>query len=158
MKKLLPAILVLTFVFTKSEAQNYKTALGVRLSSANADVNNSVSFRQFITHNTALEGLLSFGDPVAIGVLFEKFKALSPEGLSYFWGGGGYVSFAKTSAAKTSNGNVGLGGQGVIGLDYKFNNIPLNLSLDWKPELLLVNNINFQPAAIGLSARFVFGK
>ena len=47
---------------------------------------------------------------------------------------------------------------GVLGLDYKFANIPLNLSLDWKPELNLVTDINFEPAAVGFTARFTFGK
>jgi hypothetical protein len=45
----------------------------------------------------------------------------------------------------------------VLGLDYKFANIPLNLSLDWKPELNLVSDINFEPAAVGFTARFTFG-
>jgi hypothetical protein len=46
----------------------------------------------------------------------------------------------------------------VVGLDYKFSNIPLNLSLDWKPELNIVSDINFEPAAIGFTARFTLGK
>jgi hypothetical protein len=45
---------------------------------------------------------------------------------------------------------------GVLGLDYKFVNLPLNLSLDWKPELNIVSDINFEPAAIGFTARFTF--
>ena len=46
----------------------------------------------------------------------------------------------------------------LLDLDYKFNNVPLNLSLDWKPELNIVSDINFEPAAIGFTARFTFGK
>jgi hypothetical protein len=48
------------------------------------------------------------------------------------------------------------GAQGVLGLDYKFMNAPINLSLDWKPELNLVSDINFEPAAVGFTARFTF--
>jgi hypothetical protein len=33
------------------------------------------------------------------------------------------------------------GAQGVVGLDYKFASIPINISLDWKPELNLVSEI-----------------
>jgi hypothetical protein len=36
--------------------------------------------------------------------------------------------------------------------------LPLNLSLDWKPELNIIDNINFEPAAVGFSIRFTFGK
>jgi hypothetical protein len=155
---LLLSILMLSF--TAANAQDYNTALGVRLSSANAMVNNSVSIKHFINEKMAIEGLLSFGDPLAIGALLELHKPLAAEGLSYFYGGGGYIGFVKSVNTTTlkSSTDPNLGAMGVIGLDYKFTNIPLNLSLDWKPELNIVSDINFEPAAIGFTARFTFGK
>jgi hypothetical protein len=143
-----------------SQAQDYHSALGVRLSSAAATVNNSISFKQFISEKTAIEALFSFGDPVALGVLFEIHKPLASSGLQYYYGAGGYLGFRKTyNPNKLRNeSDPQLGGMGVIGLDYKFSGIPLNLSLDWKPELNIVSDINFEPSAIGLTARFTFGK
>ena len=148
------------FFFTSSNAQGYRTALGVRLSSSSAMVNNSVSLKQFINSNTAIEGLLSFGDPLAFGVLVEFHKPLSEAGLQYFYGAGGYLAFVKTYNPNhlRNETDANFGAQGIVGLDYKFNNGPLNLSLDWKPELNLVPDINFEPAAIGFTARFTFGK
>ena len=146
--------------FTTLSAQNYQTALGVRLSSASAFVNNSITIKHFISEKVAIEGLLSFGDPLAIGVLVEKHKPLSAQGLTYFYGAGGYLAFIKkvnTNTQKTST-DTNIGAQGVIGLDYKFSNVPLNISLDWKPELNIISDINFEPAAIGFTARFTFGK
>jgi len=147
-------------VFQTASAQNYRTALGVRLSSSNAMQNNSVSIKQFISEKTAIEGLFTFGDPLALGALLEFHKPLAPAGLTYFYGAGGYIAFLKTvntNTQKTST-DANFGAQGIIGLDYKFVNIPLNISLDWKPELNIVNDINFEPAAIGFTARFTFGK
>ncbi len=162
MKKTIFAILLVSgIVFTGSlQAQDYKTALGVRLSSAHAMVNNSVSVKHFITQSLAVEGLLSFGDPLAIGTLASLHKPLAAEGLSYFYGGGAYIAFVKTTNTTTQKTTTdpNLGAQGIIGLDYKFSNIPLNISLDWKPELNLVTDINFEPSAIGLTARFTFGR
>ncbi|HQU56434.1 MAG: hypothetical protein R2796_10805 [Chitinophagaceae bacterium] len=162
MKRILFALcfsVALLFV-TTVQAQSYKTGLGVRLSSAAASVNNSISIKHFINQKLAIEGLFSFGDPIAFGALAELHKPLSSEGLSYYYGGGGYLSFVKTFDAEkqTSSTNPNIGAQGVIGLDYKFVNIPLNISLDWKPELNIVSDINFEPAAIGFTARFTFGK
>jgi hypothetical protein len=138
----------------------YRTALGVRLSSSNAMQNNSISLKQFISPRVAIEGLFTFGDPLALGALVEFHKPLSAAGLNYFYGGGGYIGFIKEVNPNTQKTvtNTNFGAQGVIGLDYKFNNIPLNLSLDWKPELNIVDDINFEPAAIGFTARFTFGK
>ena len=108
----------------------------------------------------AVEGLFSFGDPVALGLLLEVHKPLSSEGLMWFYGAGGYLGFEKTyNPNKQKNvTNTNFGAQGVLGLDYKFPSVPLNLSLDWKPELNIIDDINFEPAALGFSARFTFGK
>ena len=158
------AIVCLLIAVTAStnvlSAQDYKTALGVRLSSSNAMQNNSISIKQFINEKMAVEGLFTFGDPLALGALLEFHKPLSASGLTYFYGAGGYIGFVKTvnTATQKSSTDANFGAQGVIGLDYKFNNIHLNLSLDWKPELNIVNDINFEPAAIGFTARFTFGK
>jgi hypothetical protein len=162
MKKILFALLFTAGIglVAKVSAQDYKTALGVRLSSSNAMQNNSISIKQFISEKMAIEGLFTFGDPLALGVLVELHKPLTPAGLTYFYGAGGYIGFVKKVNVNTSKSSTdpNFGAQGVIGLDYKFNNIPLNISLDWKPELNIVSDINFEPAAIGFSARFTFGK
>ena len=77
-------------------AQEYKTALGVRLSSSAPAVNNSISIKHFINNKMAIEGLFSFGDPLALGVLLELHKPFSASGLQWFYGAGGYLSFVKT--------------------------------------------------------------
>jgi hypothetical protein len=147
-RTLIPSLLFLSALLfsTRSQAQEYKMAIGVRLSSAQATVNNSVTFKYFMNESHALEAMLSF-DPGAVGVLYEVHKPLGAAGFQWFFGGGGYAAF---------KGDNVLGAMGIVGLDYKFQQIPLNLSLDWKPELNLVNNVNFQAAAVGLSVRFAF--
>ncbi len=162
MKKIIVAALVIIIAGASQtiSAQDYKTALGVRLSSSNAMQNNSVSFKQFISDKTAIEALFTFGEPLALGALLEFHKPLNPAGLTWFYGGGGYIAFVKRLNTNTGKevSDPNFGAQGVIGLDYKFTNIPLNISLDWKLELNLVNDINFEPAAIVFTARFTFGK
>jgi hypothetical protein len=160
MKKIIVACLLIAGISfaQNSSAQDYRTALGVRLSSSSAMQSNSISIKQFITERTAIEGLFTFGDPLALGALLEFHKPLAPAGLTYFYGAGGYIGFVKTVNTNTqkTGTDANFGAQGVIGLDYKFAGIPLNISLDWKPELNIVNDINFEPAAIGFTARFTF--
>jgi hypothetical protein len=160
MKKTLLVLLFSTalfFAYTAS-AQEYKTALGVRLSSSPATVNNSISLKHFLTETTAVEALFTFGDPLALSALYEVHKPLGTNGVKWFYGGGGYLGFAKNFNPDKNKDEteVSFGAQGVLGLDYKFANLPLNLSLDWKPELNIVSDINFEPAAIGFTARFIF--
>lgn len=164
-KTLLALALIIAIGFSYSASaqdysQNggYKTAVGVRLSSSAAMVNNSISLKHFFNEQAAVEALFSFGDPLAIGALYELHKPIGESGIKWFYGGGGYLGFVKTyNVDKEKNEvNTNFGAQGVLGLDYKFANIPLNLSLDWKPELNLVSDINFEPSAIGFTARFTF--
>lgn len=153
------SLLIAAIGFTTTvSAQAYKTGIGVRLSSSQAMVNNSITLKHFLNERAAIEALFSFGDPLAIGALYEIHKPLSTEGLQWFYGGGGYLGFVKSyNPNKQKNEtDLNVGAQGVLGLDYKFVNLPLNISLDWKPELNLVSDINFEPAAIAFSARFTF--
>ena len=128
-------------------AQSYKMGLGIRFSNDDAIVNNSISFKYFFSPTVSGEALFSFGDPVAVGLLFAKHHPLGADNFNLFYGGGAY--FGASSAYRA-------GMQGVLGLDYKIATIPLNLSVDWKPELNLTREFTFEPAAIGLSARFTF--
>ena len=134
--------------FTAVQAQDYKTGVGIRFSSNHAAINNSISIKHFISGTTAIEGLVSFGDPFAIGALVELHNSIGDvPGMAWYYGGGAYVGFS---------GNRNVGAQGVLGLDYKFANLPINLSIDWKPELNIISQLSFEPAAVGLSARFTF--
>jgi hypothetical protein len=128
-------------------AQDYKAAVGVRFSSKAALVNNSVSLKYFFSEKTAVEGLISFSDPFALGLLVEQHKPLLTNNFKYFYGAGFYGAFSGLRRA---------GLQGVVGLDYKVPMLPLNFSIDWKPELTFAKEFSFEPQTLGVSARFTF--
>ena len=143
-----------------ANSTDYKTAIGIRLSNNMPIVSNAITLKHFIKDNTAVEAYFSFSDPLALGAMLEFYKPISTPGLRWYYGGGAYLGFGKTydvNKARDVNTNY-FGAQGVVGLDYKFASVPINLSIDWKPELNLVSDINFEPAAIGFSARFTFAK
>lgn len=147
MKKMLAALFCLVFFSQFSAtAQSYKSAVGVRFSNNDAFIGTGISFKHFVKSNTALEALLSF-DPLALGLLVEKHYPTKAAGLDWFVGGGAYVGF---------EGRNNLGLLGIIGLDYKIPQVPLNIALDWKPELYLIERVDFEPAAVGVSVRFAF--
>ena len=140
-------LILFSMAATTASAQAYKSALGVRFSSSDAVVNHSISFKHFFRESTAIEALFSFVKPYALGVLIEKHHPLTNNNFTWFWGAGAYVGF-------TDKKNFGA--QGALGLDLKIPDVPLNLAIDWKPELNLVKDVFFEPAAVGLSARFTF--
>jgi hypothetical protein len=143
-KLTLTAVFFLLFI-TVSTAQDYKMGLGLRISNEDATVNHSVSFKYFFNESLATEALVTVINPAAFGLLVEKHNPLGTTGIKWFYGGGLYAGFG---------GERRFGAQGVIGLDYKITSVPLNLSLDWKPELNFTKEFLFEPAAVGISARF----
>ncbi len=153
MKKILLSLALLVAVgIYSASAQNYKLGsdyklgLGIRLSSAVPTLSNSISVKYFMNETNAVEGLLSFGSRFGVGALYELHQSLNSPGLQWFYGGGGYIGF--------EHGSTYFGPTGILGLDYKFSQLPLNLSLDWKPELNIIPKIDFVPDALALTARF----
>ena len=142
------AVLFSTIVFGQNESF-YKNSLGVRLGSSVPTVKSGITYKHFLDNHNAIEGILSFGDGTAICALYEIHKPINAvENLQWFIGAGGYVGF--------NNSSSNLGAAGIVGLDYKFTNVPLNISLDWKPELNIISKVGFESSGVGFSARFTF--
>lgn len=148
MKRTFIALLIIFAIGSAAKAQDYRFALGIRLSNSSPTLNNSVTGKYFVTPTSAIEGIVSFGSRFGVGALLELHRSLNVQGLNWYWGGGAYVGFGDNETY--------LGPTGALGLDYKFPSIPLNLSLDWKPELDIIPSVRFIPDAFALSARFAF--
>ncbi len=142
MKKL---IFTLMFVFVclfAAHSQNYKSAVGLRLG-----VPVSASFKHFINEKGAVEVFLgyrnwTFGSWFNVGGLYEHHLPItSVEGLQWYFGGGLAAFFWNYDNFLGSDefGSTSVGVVGALGLDYKFANAPVNLSIDWLPLFYLGN-------------------
>jgi len=144
-------LLTLSGLHNRLSAQDYKLAMGLRLSTSPPTLSNSVSIKYFLDETNAVEGLIGWGTRFGLGALYERHQLIgATPSLTWFYGGGGYVGF--------QDGKTWLGPTGIVGMDYKFANAPVNLSLDWKPELDILPDINFVPGAFAVSIRYTFGR
>lgn len=149
MKKSIFLITLFVAIVLFTQAQNYNTAVGVRLGPNTANITAGFTVKHFINENTALEAIIGVNNGLGLCGLYEKhFDIEAVKNLQWLAGFGGYVAF--------TGSNTAVGGAGIIGLDYKFEEIPLNLTLDWKPELNIISKVGFEASGIGLSARFTF--
>ncbi len=147
-KTALLTLMVICTVFG-ANAQDYKTAAGVRLGPNSAFITAGLTVKHFLNEKAALEGIVGINDGIGICGLYElHFPIEAVRNLQWFAGAGGYL------ASRSSTTNVGAAG--ILGLDYKFEEIPLNISLDWKPELNLVSKLYFESSGLGLSVRYTF--
>jgi hypothetical protein len=165
MKKQFRTLLVL-FLFAcpgKAFSQNYQTAAGLKF------YPGALTVKHFIKQNAALEGLLyawSYG--LRITALYEYHAPIKEaSGLQWYAGGGihfgawndrwrdRYDTYYSNNPYRS--GYVGL--DGVLGLDYKIKDAPLNLSLDWQPSFNFGDgpgNYGFYSGLGGLAIRYTF--
>ena len=80
--------------------------------------------------------------------------------LSFFYGVGGHVGVwddrnQRVWFEEDQNFNqVIVGFDGILGLNYDFQEVPINLSLDWKPEVNLASYRGVWVGDIALSVRY----
>lgn len=160
---------------TQMQAQDYQSAIGLRLGSP-----ASVSLKTFLGgSNNAIEAFVGFRTNsvgsafsgtkyrwtwIALGAAYQVHNPLEIEGiegLSWYYGAGGSVYFwtFNDDAFFADEASVSLGIQGYLGLDYKIKNAPINLSLDWVPTFFINGYVSGFGAGYGaLSVRYVFAE
>ncbi|HVY74726.1 MAG TPA: hypothetical protein VG890_07845 [Puia sp.] len=167
MKKFLFAAALISFFAFGAKAQStYQSAIGARLGTGYADL-LSASYKTFLAESpSAIE--FNFGFRPSYQTYDDLNLALSAayqfhvpipavDGLQWFIGGGitGYYTFSSYNSYE----GFGLGIFPTGGVDYKFADIPLNLSVDLRPTIRIVSPSvydysNFYFGNFGVSARY----
>jgi len=113
-------------------AQSYNKAIGVKF-----PFGTGLTYKKFIQEKSALEFQALYAkEHFRLAGLYEfHFPFTKTEGLNWYVGPGVHLAFYKTAFQKTYSSKMDLGIDGVIGLDYKFNGLPINISVDWQPSL-----------------------
>ena len=159
MKKVF-TILCLAFIATlaihsTSKAQGYDNAIGGRFGAA-----NGITFKTTLGENKMLDLIANFRSNnnynyFRITGLYEVYNKINDvQGLNWYYGIGGSIGSVKYKPYNSSD--LYLSVDGVLGLDYKFVDAPINLSLDWKPAIQLTPDTEFDGSGVGLSLRFTF--
>ena len=131
MIKKLPALILFSFMLSfaasaQSTGNGYTTAVGVKF------YPGAISVKHFVGNNNAIEGLGYFYNRGArFTGLFEIHSDINgAPGLKWYAGPGAHVG----SYNNKYGGGFSAGIDGVLGLDFKVNGAPLNLSIDWQPS------------------------
>lgn len=136
-KSILFTFLMLCLFSFNAQAQNYKSAVGLRLGTP-----LSASYKLFINESSAIEGYASFRSFsgyswFSVNGAYQIHKPIAQvDGLNYYFGGGAGVYFWSFDFGG-NNATTTLGIQGYLGLDYTFEDLPINLTVDWVPTFFV---------------------
>lgn len=150
MKKLLLLFALVTATMTM-KAQEYQTGLGLRL----GGINRGITVKHFTGSTAAIEGILGFArHSVSITGLFEKHIPFpTAPGLSWYYGGGAHIGFFTGHYTygyyhankhdydyfeEDFDNSFYMGVDFILGLEYKFKDVPISLGLDVKPQIDII--------------------
>ena len=156
MKKILITCLFVFFMGSLCIAQDYNTGIGLR-----AGFNQGLTVKHFIGTKSALEGILATRwRGFEITGLYEIHnRAFNAERLKWYFGFGGHVGFWNGDYAKWGEPGVTytvIGIDGILGLEYSFSEVPINIGIDWKPSYNLSGYSGFWADGGAVSIRFIF--
>lgn len=139
-------------------SSTYSTAIGVRAGGA-----SGLTIKRFLSPKEAVE-VIVWGNRNWLGItgLYELYTpAFKTEGLNWYYGFGAHINFYDNSWGWSKNDYnenvIGLGVDGIAGIEYKIKPLPIALSVDLKPNIEAYTNgslgWHLDP---GLGIKFVF--
>jgi hypothetical protein len=147
-----------------ASAQNYKGAVGLRLGYP-----GSVSAKFFTSERLAVEGFVGTRGyryyrwvSGGLGLLYHTpLEIEGIEGLSYYYGAGvnAYFWSYDDGYFNDDDRNVSFGIAGYLGLDYAFEEIPLNITVDWVPTVFINGVLGGFGGGYGaIGVRYIFSR
>jgi len=156
MKKLGFTVLLAMFLSISVSAQDYNTGIGVRGGFA-----NGLTIKHFIGSKVAIEGIIAtrWRGLELTGLVEFHNVAFNTERLKWYYGFGGHVGMWNgryTKWGHPDNSYTVVGIDGILGLEYSFNEIPFNIGIDWKPAFNFVGYSGFWADGGAISFRYIF--
>lgn len=135
----------------------YKSAIGLR-----GGIAQGLTFKTFVGGSSGFDFILgNHYRGLNFTVLYEihSHNFLDVDNLSLFYGFGGHIGFYNVSTwpgtwGTYESGPV-IGVDGVVGIEYTFDEIPINLSLDIVPSINITPYVGYWQRG-ALSIRYVF--
>ncbi|HPH15719.1 MAG TPA: hypothetical protein PK029_01005 [Bacteroidales bacterium] len=162
MKKTVFFIAMLLTIATAASAQRanqkwYRHAIGVRGENSFYIFPTlvGVTYDRFLSNQTAVELILvtDLETGTEISGLYKYVKSIPDVPASVRWYAGIGAHFGEWDAT-----DIVAGIDGILGIGYTFDQIPINATLDWHPIINAVTSNTqyiFVPTKFGLSARYI---
>jgi hypothetical protein len=127
------------FISALSYGQSYKTAIGLK---GGYPGFGSLNVKHYLNGSNAIEASLG-GNANFIWLqgIYEINKSLPTGGMNWYLGAGPSIGIANTMNNTTDG--LYVMGTGLIGIEYTFQNLPINIALDTGPSIQVVPQFGF---------------
>ena len=112
---------------------------------------SGITVRHNFDPSNSIEAIIDFAQGFNLYALYERNIPVIQEGFNFYYGAG-----ANIGAWGHRHSEFAFGIDGVIGLEYKIPSIPLAFSLDYKPNLNLIEKTKFHALDFGLGVKVTF--
>jgi hypothetical protein len=143
--------------FSAFSQYDYKTAIGVR-----AGFSQGLSIKHFLGHKDAVEGIVSFRYRgfVATALYERHANAFAVDHLYWYYGAGAHIGFwdyydGHPWFDEDDGSKTVIGIDGILGIEYNIQDIPINVSLDYKPAINIIGFSNTVLDGGALSIRYM---
>lgn len=151
--------LMIIFLPLGVSSQNYKNAVGARLGYP-----FGFTVKHFFGQQGSIEGILGFRGRSAEGIaMYEHhFYPAKRKEFAFYVGGGGHLGFYNhyppywKSDVTRRGAYLAVGLDAILGVEWTFTEIPLNLGFDWKPGFNFYRDTGFLYADFAVSLRYAF--
>ena len=155
MKKLTIVAIIFLAGIVSVNAQDYKTGIGVR-----GGWFSGLSIKHFISGQDAIEGVIAthYRGIMLSGMYQRHTLAFDTPGLNWYYGGGAHLGFYdRVNSPWFGSGRTGnfmtVGVMGVVGIEYKLEDIPVSIGFDITPALSIIGVTQFWFSG-GLTLRY----
>lgn len=156
MKKILLSVLIMFSLVSISFTQDYNTGIGLR-----GGFGSGLTIKHFTGEKSAVELILaSRWKGFEITGLYELHnRVFNTERLKWYIGFGGHIGFWNGDHVYWGTPGTGytvIGIDGILGLEYSFTVLPVNIGIDWKPAYNFVGYSGFWADGGAVSLRIIF--
>lgn len=154
-RKIIVGCIFVFFVYSSAYSQEYSNVIGIR-----AGLPTGLTYKRFFDEHSAIEGILGTRwRGVSMSLLYEYHKEtnLYP-GLRWYFGGGAALGFYDNQSPWVVGDDYKaiFGLEVVVGIDYNFAEVPVNLSFDWTPLYNIIGYTDFDLLQFAISVRYMF--
>jgi hypothetical protein len=165
--------IILAFVLVTGltlNAQDYKTSVGLRAGipfvpyGLYSNVSFGATIKHFLDKTNAVEGMVtsSYNGIVATGLFENEHWTGFYPGINWYWGLGAHVGLwsngvnVYNNSNQVDSGGPGAGVDGILGVEYTFEDFPLNVSVDVHPNANVIGYRGWNLVNMAVSVRYVF--